>query len=209
MRLHIPTQLIVAFVITVIGAGALGGEYVLVKWWPIHQQNVIAAVQNPLPYRNDSLGIDSMQVAAGIYGKVASSPGGVRIYRPKFLGEGPSLTITSQPNPDGADDFSPQLLAEWEASGAIQGIPRYRFEHTQVNGHNAAFVWQLNRKNQMVLTGHLISPTHILQAECTPGMEDEETYMQACDAALHSIKLSGRTLAPPEEPQIYDLSRHH
>jgi len=200
------TQLIVALAIVLAGGGAIGGEYLLVKWWPHHETNVKDAAQKLLPYQNLGLGIESMGVAAGIYGGVADSPGGVRIYRNKFLGGGPWLTITSQTNPDGATDFSEQLLAQWEALGANTGIPRYNFEHSQVNGHNIAFVWQLQRNNQMLMTAHMISPERIVQVDCSPGVEDERTYMEACEASARSIKLAGPQLPPPQEPQLYDLT---
>lgn len=197
MKFRIPTQLIVALGIVIIGLGVLLGEYVLVKWYPLHQQNVADAAQKPLAYQNAGLGID-MQVAAGIYGKVQDVPGGVRIYRPKLLGNGPSLTIISQPNPDGAADFSAQVLAEWQALGANQNISRYSFEKTEINGRNAALVWQF-KDIAMQMTAHIISPDRIIQADCTPGVEDENTYMQACDESLHSIKLAGSPTPPPLE----------
>jgi len=116
------TQLWLLLVIVLGGAGALAGEYLLVKWYPRHQQKVADEVLTLLPYRNDTLGVE-MQVAAGIYGKVEGFPGGVKIYRPKFWSVGPSLTITSQPNPDNAAEFSPQILAKWESQGAIERNP--------------------------------------------------------------------------------------
>ena len=202
-KLRLPTQLLVALVIVVVGGGALGGEYLLVRWYPQHRQNVMDDAQRLLPYRNDSLGID-MGVAAGIYGRVVDSPGGVRIYRPRLFGDGPSLTILSQPNPDGAADFSPQILAQWEARGAIQGIPRFRFEHTQINGRNAALVWQLTHKNEMLLTAHLISPDRILQVDCTPGVEDEDTYLPACDSTVHAINMTGPP-TPQQTPALQEV----
>ncbi|HEY6292049.1 MAG TPA: hypothetical protein VI455_10900 [Terriglobia bacterium] len=207
MKLRLPTQLIVALAIVVVGGGALGGEYLLVRWYPQHQQNVMDAAQKLLPYRNDGLGLD-MRVAAGIYGKVVDSPGGVRIYRPKLFGDGPSLTITSQPNPDGAVDFSQEILAQWETRGALQTIPRFRFEHTQINGRNAALVWQLAQKNEMLLTAHLISPDRIIEVDCTPGMEDEDTYLQACDSTIHAINMTGPP-TPQEKPTLEEVKPAH
>jgi len=203
MKLRMPTQLFVALAIVVVGGGALGGEYLLVRWYPQHRQNVMDADQRLLPYRNDSLGVD-MKVAAGIYGKVQDVAGGVRIYRPRLFGDGPSLTIIAQPNPDGAGDFSQQVLAQWEARGAIQGIPRFRFEYTQINGRNAALVWQLTHKNEMLLTAHLISPDRILQVDCTPGIEDEDIYMPACDATVHAINMTGPP-TPQEKPDLQEV----
>lgn len=199
MKFRLPAQLVVALAIILIGGGALGGEYLLVKWYPKHEAAVVDRAQQLLPYQNQDLGIE-MQVAAGIYGKVASIPGGVRIYRPKLLAAGPSLTIISQPNPDGATDFSPELLAQWQALGANQGISRYSFEKTQINTRNTALVWQF-KDIAMVMTAHIISPDRIIQADCTPGVEDENTYMQACDATLHSIKLAGPPTPPPAEAE--------
>jgi hypothetical protein len=197
MAFRVPTQLVVALGIVLIGGGALFGEFVLVKWYPHHQQDVAEAAQKLLPYQNQELGID-MQVAAGIYGNVESVPGGVRIYRPKMFSKGPSLTIISQPNPDGAGQFSAQLLAEWEAAGANQNISRYSFEKTAINGRDAALVWQF-KDVAMLVTAHIISPDRIIQADCTPGVEDENTYMQACDETLRSIKLAGPSTPPPAE----------
>src|SRR6266545_1319005 len=115
-------QILVAISILILGGGALAAEYVLVKWWPAHKQRVTEKTLSLLPYRNDGLGIE-MQVAAGIYGKVTTFPGGVRIYRSRLIGTGPYLTITSQPNPDHGFEFSPHILAIWETDGVQKGIP--------------------------------------------------------------------------------------
>ena len=204
MRLRIPTQLALFLAIIVIGVGLLGGEFVLVKWYPQHRQNVIDAIRNPLPYRNDALGIE-MDVPAGIYGKVTDTPDGVRIFRPKLIGQGPSLTITEQPNPDGSTDFSDQLLAQWETRGATHGILGYRYDYGPINGRNAALIWE-PKINQTVLTAHLISPKHILQVNCVPGVEDQEIFLAACKSAVRSIKLDGGAQAQPAEPTIYELA---
>src|ERR1043165_3014063 len=97
-------QVVVALLILVVGGGGLAVEYVLVKWWPVHKQRVEEQTLALLPYRNDGLGIE-MQIAAGIYGKVRTFPGGVRIYRPRLIGTGPSISITSQPNPEHSFEF--------------------------------------------------------------------------------------------------------
>lgn len=204
MKARLPFQLIVAFAIILVGGGALGGEYLLVKWYPIHQQRIADATLRMLPYRNEGLGLE-MQVAAGLYGKVDNFPGGVRIYRPKLMSKGPSLTITSQPNPDGATDFSPQVLAQWEAKGATQNIPRYSFESTKINSRNAALVWQWQPSgSSMLLTAHLISPDRVIQVDCTPGAQDESVYLQACDESVRSIKLSGAP-TPAEKPVLENV----
>src|SRR5215831_12634653 len=107
MKKKIPAQLIVAIVIVVIGAGGLLTEYFLVKWYPKHKYEVEERTLELLPYRNESLGIE-MQVARGLYGKVENIPGGVQISQRHFFSRNPFLTITSQVNPDGAFEFSPQ-----------------------------------------------------------------------------------------------------
>ena len=195
MKLRVPTQLIVALAIVVIGGGALGGEYLLVKWYPIHKQAVSDALQKMLPYQNESLGIE-MQVAAGLYGKVQAIPDGVRIYRPELFGPVPSLTIVSQPNPDDATDFPADLLAQWETFGANHSIPGYSYQHMQINGRNAAVISQ-PQSEMTVITVHLISQRRILQVDCIPGVVDQDIYVPACNATVHSIKLD----AVPPTPQ--------
>jgi hypothetical protein len=156
-----------------------------------------------LPYRNDSLGVE-MQVAAGIYGKVDGFPGGVKIYRPKFWSVGPSLTITSQPNPDNAAEFSPQILAKWEAQGAIEEIPRYHFERTKINNRDAVFISQM-RDRSMLLTAHVISPDRVVEGDCTPGLADEDLYMQACQRSLETMRVAGPEPPPPVEQKLIDI----
>src|SRR5579863_10384800 len=109
----VSTHLIVFVVIVVVGGGLLLGEMRLVRWWPGHEQRVAEQVLTLAPYQNDGLGIQ-MQVADGLYGKVESFPGGVKIYRPRLYGADPSLTITSQPNEGAAAEFTPEILAKWQ-----------------------------------------------------------------------------------------------
>ena len=99
MKKKIPSQVIFGLSILVIGGGLIGGEYLLVKWYPGHQQRVNDETLKQRPYHNDSLGID-VQIADGLYGSIQDFPGGVKISRSKFWSIGSSLTITSQPNPD-------------------------------------------------------------------------------------------------------------
>jgi hypothetical protein len=201
------TQLWLLLVIVLGGAGALGAEYLLVKWYPRHQQRVADEVLTLLPYRNDSLGVQ-MQVAAGIYGKVEGFPGGVKIYRPKFWSVGPSLTITSQPNPDNAAEFSPQILAKWESQGAIEEIPRYHFERTKINNRDAVLISQ-SRDRTMLLTTHVISPERVVEADCTPGLADEDLYMQACQRSVETMRVAGPEPSPSVQPQLIDIKPLH
>jgi hypothetical protein len=203
MKFRASTQLIVALAIIVIGGGALGAEYLLVKWYPMHRQAVTDALQKMLPYQNQSLGLE-MQVAAGIYGKVQTIPDGVRIYRPELFGPVPSLTIVSQPNPDGATDFSAELLAQWETAGANHSILGYVYQHTQINGRNAALIWQ-PQNHMTVITAHLISPQRILQVDCVPGAVDQDIYVPACDATVHSIKLDATAPASAGDAAPVDI----
>jgi len=203
MKREISTQLLVALGIVLLGGGILGGEYFLVKWYPRHQQRVQEEALKLLPYRNDSLGIE-MQVAAGLYGEVENFPGGVRITRPKFWSIPPSLTITSQPNPDGTFEFSPQILAKWQTQGTYEDIPRYHFEHTRINNRDAVLLWQYKNR-AMLLTVRVISSERLIEMYCTPGREDEELFMQACESTVHTLKVAGPE-PPPPAPLILEFA---
>ena len=194
MSKGLPMQLTFALGIVVIGGGFLGAEYFLVKWYPRHQQQVRDQTLNLLPYRNDALGIE-MQVAAGIYGKVESFPGGVRIFRPRLLGTGPSLTVTTQPNPERAAEFSPQILAVWQTDGVQKGIPRYSFEHTAILNRDAVLIWQ-SQNRSLALTARVISPERIVQVDCSPGGENEALFIQACESSARTLKVAGPEPAP-------------
>ena len=187
-------QLTFALGVVVIGGGFLGAEYFLVKWYPRHQQQVSDQTLKLLPYRNEALGIE-MQVAAGIYGKVESFPGGVRIFRPRLLGTGPSLTVTTQPNPERAAEFSPQILAVWQTDGVQKGIPRYSFEHTAILNRDAVLIWQ-SRNRSLALTARVISPERIVQVDCSPGGENEALFIQACESSARTLKVAGPEPAP-------------
>jgi hypothetical protein len=189
MKTGIPMQVTVALAILVLGGGFLGTEYFLVRWYPRHQQRVSEETLKLLPYRNDGLGIE-MQVAAGIYGKVESSPGSVKIFRSRIFRDGPSLTVTSQPNPDARAEFSPQVLAVWQTDGVEKGIPRYTFEHTAIMGRDAVLIWQ-SKNRTMTLTARVISPDRIVEADCSVGSEDEALFMQACEASVRTLKVAG------------------
>ncbi len=208
MKFQLPTQLIVLIVIVAVGGGGLVGEYFLVRWYPIHEQHVAEKTLRLWPYRNDSLDI-SMQIAAGIYGRVENFPGGVRIRRWKLFGPGPSLTITTQPNPDGAFEFSPQILARWQAQGVTDNLPDYNFEHVKINNRDAAIIWQ--RKGRIMFeTAYVISPERIIEAACSPGAEtDENLYLQACDETLHTIQVAGPQPSPAPHPALEEVEPGH
>jgi hypothetical protein len=200
MKKAIPTQLIVALAIMLVGGGALGGEYFLVKWLPKHQERVREETLELMPYQNAALGVE-MQIAAGLYGRVEDFPGGVRITRPKFWSIPPALTLTSQPNPDAVFEFSPEVLAKWQTQGVYQEIPRYHFERTKINNRDAVLIWQYANR-AMLLTARVISPERIVEAACTPGREDEDLYMQACDESVRTLKVAGPEPPPPQQPVL-------
>ena len=204
MNRQIPTQLLVGLGILLVGGGIIGGEYFLVKWYPHHKAAVKEETLKLTPYKNDTLGVD-MQVAAGINDKVESFPGGVRIFSPRFWSIGPSLTITSQPNPDQSAEFTPQILAKWQTDGVTQDLPRYHFEHTRINNRDAVLIWQY-KDRAMLLTARLISPDRIVEADCTPGRADEDLYMQACDETARTIKVAGPESPPPVTPGVMEIT---
>jgi hypothetical protein len=204
MKKHIPNQLILAVSILIIGGGLVGGEYLLVKWYPGHQQRVSEKTLKPRAYHNDSLGID-MQIADGLYGNIETFPGGVKISRSEFWSIGPSLTITSQPNPDQTWEFSPEVLAKWESRGAVEDLPLYHVEHTKINNRDAMLIRELKGRT-MHLTARIICRERIVEADCSCGGEDEVLYMEACDDTLRTIKVAGAEPPPPLTPRVVELS---
>lgn len=205
--------------IILIGGGALAAEYFMVKWYPYYQGQKADKLLAALPYQNATLGID-MQIAKGIYGKVDDFPGGVRIYRSHLFSRGPALIITSQSNPNSAEEFSPQLLANWETAGTYQKIPDYRFEHMKIQGRDAVMIWQSSEhakvlpaisfdvsssENAELVTGHIISPDHIVEANCRPGSSDPALFLRACEESIRSIKVSGPPPQQKPEPGVLEL----
>jgi hypothetical protein len=178
-------------ILVVGGALALAGEYFLVRWYPGHEQRVADAALKMLPYQNEGLGIQ-MEVAAGIYGKVQVYPGGIRIYRPKLFGGGPSITITSKPNTTSSPQFSAQYLAQLETAGVRNELSSYQFEHLTLSGRDAAMIWQYHpRSRTMEVTAQIMAPDRIVTAVCNTGYGNQAVYTQACDKSLRSIKLLG------------------
>ncbi|HXX23969.1 MAG TPA: hypothetical protein VEO19_12535 [Terriglobia bacterium] len=202
MKKQIPSQFILAISILIIGAGLVGGEYLLVKWYPGHRQRVSDETLKQRPYHNDALGVD-IQIAEGLYGNAETFPNGVKITRSKFWSVGPSLTITSQPNPDQTWEFPPEVLAKWESRGVNEDLPLYHLEHTKINNRDAMMIREL-RGRYMHLTARIISKDRILEADCSPGAEDETLYMEACDETLRSIKVAGPE--PPPLSGVVELS---
>ena len=204
MKKHVPTQLIVGLGILLVGGGIIGGEYFLVKWYPAHREAVVKETLELTPFKNEGLGVE-MQVAAGINEKVEPFSGGVRIFSPRFWSSGPTITITSQPNPDQSAEFSPQQTAIWETDGAQHNLWRYTFERTKINDRDAVLIWQY-QNGTMHLTARVISPDRIIEVECTPGSAEENLYMQACDESVRTIKVAGPPSPPPAAPGVEEVS---
>jgi hypothetical protein len=198
MKKQIPAQLIVGLGILLVGGGIVGGEFLFVKWYPGHKEAVTERTLQLEPFKNDGVGVE-MMVAAGINGRVEPFAGGVRIFSPRIFGKEPTITITSQPNPDQRSDFTPQETAIWESDGAQHSIPRYTFEETRINQRDAVLIWQY-KDREMVLTTRIISPERIIEATCTPGSADESLYMQACDDSVRTMKVAGPPSVQPPAP---------
>ncbi|MFZ0960491.1 MAG: hypothetical protein WAO35_06260 [Terriglobia bacterium] len=204
MKKRIPTQLIVGLGILLVGGGIVGGEFLFVKRYPAHKETVEKETLAPISYQNDGLGIE-MQVAAGIDQKVESFSGGIRIFSPRFWSVGPSLTITSQPNPDQSAEFTPLDLARWQTDGDTHELPRYHFDHTRINDRDAVLIWQYKGR-AMLLTARIISPERVVEANCTPGNAEEDLYMQACDESVRTIKIMGAPSPPSPTPGLMETA---
>ena len=202
MGKKIPNQLILAISILIIGGALVGGEYLLMKWYPGHRQRVSEETLAQRSYHNEALGID-MQISSGLYGKIEAFPGGVKIRRSKFWSVGPSLAITSQPNPDHTWEFSPEELAKWETKGVTEDLPLYHLEHTKINNRDAMMIRQLLGR-YLHLTARILTQDRLIEADCSPGDEDETLYMEACDETLRTIKVAGPE--PPPQPGVVELS---
>ena len=205
MKKPISVQWIVGLSILVIGGAVLLGEYYLVKWLPKHHAAQEEEVLKPVSYTNQQLGV-TIQIASGLTGETEDFAGGVRISHPKFMGIGPSITITSRPNPDGTFEFSPQALAKWQTDDVYMNIPRYSFEHVQIQNRDAVLIEQYKNR-AMLLTARVITPQRIIEINCTPGQEDETLFMKACYQSVRTLTVEGPEPPPPPEP-VYELIPH-
>ncbi|MGH9358799.1 MAG: hypothetical protein ACRD22_08500 [Terriglobia bacterium] len=184
-------QRTITYILIVAGVVILGGEYLLVRWYPGHKQRVAEAALQLLPYQNDGLGVQ-MKIAAGIYGQVEVYPGGIKIYRPSIFEKGPSIALTSQANTTGFSEFSSQTLAEWETAGVQNELSGYEFEHLTINKRDAVMIWEyLPQSRSMQVTARIMAPDRILEAVCDTGSANQAIYTPACDESLKSIALSG------------------
>jgi len=200
MKKEIPFQLVVGLAILLIGGGIIGGEYYLVKWLPKYREHVRQNTLKPVPYRNDKLGIE-IRISSGFIGRIEEFPGGVRITRPRFMSIGPSITITSQPNPEGTFEFDPKALARWQTDDVYQQLSRYRFLRTKINNRDAVFISQY-RDRAMVFTARVISSERIIEINCSPGKEDETLYLQACEETARTLRVAGPEPPAPPPPVV-------
>jgi hypothetical protein len=203
--MRVSTQFVVSLLIIFLGTAAVGGEYFLLHWSPRHREQVEERAFELHPYQNSALGIQ-MQIAAGLYGKVQDIPDGVKIYRSAWIGVGPSLTITSQLNPDQAPGFTALVLAQWEAAGTQKHIPDYRFEHTKIYDRDAALTWQ-SQGNSTLVIAHIITPDKIVEVNCLSGDSDPALLAQACESSIATIQIAGTPTPAPktQAPEILRL----
>lgn len=203
MKKPISFQLILGLGILLVGGVFLAVETYLVMWMPKHRENVKEETLKSVPYKNDSLGVE-IQIAAGLMGKTEEFSGGVRISNPKVMSIGPSITITSQPNPDATHEFDPRALAKWQTDDVYMKIPRYSFVRLKINNRDAVIIEQFKNR-AMLLTARAISSERIVEVNCTPGLEDEALYMRACDQTVRTLKIAGPEPPPPPAP-VYEIS---
>ena len=152
MKKKIPTQLMVGLGILLVGGGIIGGEYFPREMVSETQSRREKAKRWLPPPTRTMIWELRCRWRRALTEKVEPFAGGVRIYSPGFWSIGPSITITSQPNPDQSAEFTPQDLAKWETDGALHNLPRYHFEHTRINDRDAVLIWQYKNR-AMLLTG--------------------------------------------------------
>ncbi len=181
----------------------MGLEYFLVKMYPAYQQKKITRFSQLLPYANEDMGIE-MKIAEGIFGDVEKFAGGVRVRRKSFWSVGPSISITSRPNPDGSNEFAPTLLAQWQTRGIYEKIPQYRFWHTEIHGRDAVLI-RLYEGRSIHLRGKIISPERIVELDCTPGQEDEELFLKLCEETIRSVTIPGADVVPEDGDPILEF----
>ena len=203
MKYRPSKQFILSLAILLGGGGFIGAEYFLVKMYPAYERKKIIRLSKLLPYANEDMGIE-MKIAEGIFGDVEKFAGGVRIRRKSFWSVGPSISITSRPNPDGTSEFSPTLLARLQTRGIHEEIPRYRFWHTEINGRDAVLI-RLYEGRSLHLRGRIISPERIVELDCTPGQEDEDLFLKLCEDTIRSVTIPDTDTVPADGDPIMEL----
>ncbi len=176
-----------SIIIGCVGVALLITQLLFLKYYPVYQEMRFTALSEGVPYEDSDLGI-RMKIADGLYGEIETIPGGVRIRNNRLWRIGPSILITSRPNPDRSDKFSPTLIAKWQTRGVYEEIPEYAFAHLAINDHDAVIIRMLQGRNMHML-GRIISEERIVEIDCTPGQEDEITYMKLCNQTIRSVKM--------------------
>jgi hypothetical protein len=176
--------------ILVVGAVLLTSEYLLIRWYPGHQERVEQAALKLLPYQNGSMGLQ-MDIASVLYGKVRDDVNKVTISRWHLIEKGPSITLTTKPN--NAVQFKPELLADLETAGVRDNLLGYQFQHLTLDNRDAYMIWQYDVGSRSLnVTAQVLAPNRLVEAVCNTGSSgNQELYTEACDETLKSIQLSG------------------
>jgi hypothetical protein len=61
----------------------------------------------------------------------------------------------------------------------------------------------------MLLTAHVISPERVVEADCTPGLAEEDLYVEACQRSVATIRVAGPEPPPPVQPQLIEIRPLH
>ena len=176
-----------SIIISCIGVGLFLTQLLYLKYYSVYQDMRFEALSEEVPYEDFDLGI-RMNIADGLYGEIETIPGGVRIRNNRLWRIGPSILISARPNPDRSDKFSPTLIAKWQTRGVYEEIPNYAFAHLRINDRDAVLIRMLQGRS-MHMMGRIISEERIVEIDCTPGQEDETTYMKLCDQTIRSVKM--------------------
>ncbi|HTV54995.1 MAG TPA: hypothetical protein VMI06_08760 [Terriglobia bacterium] len=196
IRIQMSGQRKVTVGILVIGAALLTTEFLLIRWYPGHQEREQQQALKLLPYQNSAMGLQ-IDVAAAIYGKVRDSGKEVTISRWKLFGNGPSIAISLKPN--SSAQFTPELLAQLETAGVRNNLLGYQFQHMTLGTRDAILIWQYDEHSRsMNVTAHVLAPDRMIQAVCNTGSGDQDLYTEACNETLKSIQLSGPPSNLPE-----------
>jgi hypothetical protein len=202
MKIQISGQRKVTIGILVIGAALLSAEFLIIRWYPGHQERAQQQALRLLPYQNSAMGLQ-MDIAAALYGKVRDHGKEITISRWKLFGKGPSITILLKPN--SSSQFTPELLAQLETAGVRNNLLGYQFQHVTLGTRDAILIWQYDeRSRSMNVTAQVLAPDRMVQAVCNTGTGDQDLYTEACNESLKSIQLTG---PPSNLPQADTASK--
>jgi hypothetical protein len=189
-KINISGQRKVTIGILVVGAILLSAEFLLIRWYPGHQERSQQQALKLFPYQNSAMGLQ-MDVAACLYGRVRDSGvKGIKISRWGLFGKGPSITISLKPN--SSAQFTPELIAQLETAGVRENLLGYQFQHVTLGSRDAILIWQYDEHSRsMNVTAQVLAPDRMIEAVCNTGTGDQDLYTEACNESLKSIQLSG------------------